>query len=100
MVPVLIQTPPIMLRRSTIPTRRSSLAAAIAAFCPPGPEPRTSTSKSRTHPVWQDSSLDAHADQQGTEPGRAGPAVAALPGGPVAAHRAGADGRPPGAVRA
>ena len=27
-----------------IATRRSSLAAAIAAFCPPGPEPITSTS--------------------------------------------------------
>src|SRR3569833_1959912 len=48
MVPVLMHTPPIMFRRSTIATRRPSLAAAIAAFCPPGPEPRTSTSKSYT----------------------------------------------------
>ena len=38
-VPVLRHTPPIMSGRSTIATRRSSLAAAIAAFCPPGPGP-------------------------------------------------------------
>src|SRR5437764_1697979 len=45
-VPVFRHTPPIMSLRSTIATRRSSLAAAIAAFWPPGPEPITSTSKS------------------------------------------------------
>src|SRR5215472_1683177 len=48
MVPVLRHTPPSMSGRSTIATRRSSLAAAIAAFWPPGPEPITSTSKSYT----------------------------------------------------
>jgi hypothetical protein len=47
-VPVFRHTPPIMSRRSTIATRRSSFAAAIAAFWPPGPEPITSTSKSCT----------------------------------------------------
>ena len=50
-VPVLRHTPPIMSRRSMITTRRPSLAAAIAAFCPPGPEPITSTSKSYIFPV-------------------------------------------------
>jgi hypothetical protein len=50
-VPVFTQTPPIMSGRSTMPTRRSSLAAAMAAFWPPGPEPITSTSKSSTPPV-------------------------------------------------
>src|SRR5262249_16695116 len=48
MVPVFRHTPPIMSLRSTIATRRSSLAAAMAAFWPPGPEPITSTSKSYT----------------------------------------------------
>ena len=43
-VPVFRHTPPIMSLRSTIATRRSSLAAAIAAFWPPGPEPITRTS--------------------------------------------------------
>jgi hypothetical protein len=32
MVPVLMQTPPIMWRRSTTATRRPSFDAAIAAF--------------------------------------------------------------------
>ena len=44
MVPVLTQTPPIMSRRSATATRLPSFAAAIAAFCPPGPEPITSRS--------------------------------------------------------
>ena len=43
-VPVFRHTPPIMSLRSTIATRRSSFAAAMAAFWPPGPEPITSTS--------------------------------------------------------
>jgi len=43
---VLRHTPPIMSLRSMIPTRRPSFAAAIAAFCPPGPDPITKTSKS------------------------------------------------------
>jgi hypothetical protein len=43
-VPVLMHTPPTMCRRSTTAERRPSLAAAIAAFCPPGPDPRTSRS--------------------------------------------------------
>ena len=47
-VPVFRQTPPIMSLRSMIATRRSSFAAAMAAFWPPGPEPITSTSKSYT----------------------------------------------------
>ena len=51
MVPVFTQTPPSMSGRSTIATRRSSLAAAIAAFWPPGPDPITSRSKSCTPPV-------------------------------------------------
>src|SRR5689334_6794232 len=37
-----------MSLRSMIATRRSSFAAAMAAFWPPGPEPITSTSKSYT----------------------------------------------------
>src|ERR1700722_8565444 len=52
MVPVLTQTPPSMLGRSTIATRRSSFAAAMAAFWPPGPDPITRRSKSCTPPVW------------------------------------------------
>ena len=40
-VPVLTHTPPSMSGRSTTATRRSSFAAAMAAFCPPGPEPIT-----------------------------------------------------------
>lgn len=45
MVPVLMQTPPIMCLRSTIAALLPSLAAAIAAFCPAGPDPITTTSK-------------------------------------------------------
>src|SRR5215211_3935142 len=41
-----MQTPPTMCRFSTMPTRRPSFAPAIAAFWPPGPDPRTSRSKS------------------------------------------------------
>src|SRR5664280_3116076 len=41
MVPVLMQTPPTMLRRSITADLRPSLAAAMAAFWPPGPEPST-----------------------------------------------------------
>ena len=43
-VPVLMQTPPSMSGRSITATRLPSFAAAIAAFCPPGPEPITSRS--------------------------------------------------------
>src|SRR6266540_4994270 len=45
-VPVLMHTPPTMSVRSTTAARRPSLAAAIAAFWPPGPEPITSRSYS------------------------------------------------------
>ena len=45
-VPVFTQTPPIIPRRSTTHTRLPSFAAAMAAFCPPGPDPITSRSKS------------------------------------------------------
>jgi hypothetical protein len=44
MVPVWMHTPPIMLRRSISATDAPSFAAAMAAFCPPGPEPSTSRS--------------------------------------------------------
>ncbi len=44
MVPVLTHTPPTMCLRSTTQTRLPSFAAAMAAFCPPGPEPMTSRS--------------------------------------------------------
>ena len=44
MVPVLMQTPPIMSPRSTIAARWPSFAAAIAAFWPAGPEPMTTMS--------------------------------------------------------
>src|ERR1700749_3539994 len=50
MVPVCRQTPPIISGRSTTATRLPSLAAAIAAFWPPGPEPITTRSKSCTVP--------------------------------------------------
>ena len=43
-VPVLTHTPPSICGRSTTATLRSSFAAAMAAFCPPGPEPITSRS--------------------------------------------------------
>src|SRR4051812_48984944 len=46
MVPVLMHTPPIMSRRSTTAAFLPSFAAAMAAFCPPGPDPSTRTSKS------------------------------------------------------
>src|SRR3954452_6336172 len=46
MVAVLMQTPPIIVRRSTIATRWPSFAAAIAARCRPGPLPTTSRSES------------------------------------------------------
>ena len=46
-VPVFTQAPPTALRFSTIATRRRSFAAWIAAFCPAGPEPMTSSSKSK-----------------------------------------------------
>ena len=45
-VPVLRHTPPTKSLRSTIATCRPSVAAAIAAFRPPGPEPITKMSKS------------------------------------------------------
>src|SRR5688572_13459094 len=48
MVPVLIHTPPIISLRSMMATRLPSLAAAIAAFWPPGPDPSTTTSTSYT----------------------------------------------------
>ncbi len=44
MVPVLMQTPPTIIGRSTIAARLCSFAAAIAAFCPAGPEPITNRS--------------------------------------------------------
>ena len=40
-VPVLMQTPPTMSRRSTTAARLPSFAAAMAAFWPAGPEPMT-----------------------------------------------------------
>ena len=43
-VPVLTQTPPIIMWRSATATRLPSFAAAMAAFCPPGPVPITSRS--------------------------------------------------------
>src|SRR5262249_50790824 len=51
-VPVFRHTPPSIRGRSTIATLRSSLAAAIAAFWPPGPDPMTTRSNSCTLPVW------------------------------------------------
>ena len=44
MVPVWMQTPPIISRRSTTATRLPSLAAATAAFWPAGPLPITARS--------------------------------------------------------
>src|SRR5262249_13422693 len=44
-VPVCRHTPPTVPARSTTAARRPSLAAAMAAFCPPGPLPMTSRSK-------------------------------------------------------
>ena len=44
MVPVFVETPPIMFRRSMMATLWPSFAAAIAAFCPPGPVPTTTRS--------------------------------------------------------
>ncbi len=44
MVPVLMQTPPTISLRSTTAARLPSFAAAMAAFCPAGPEPSTSMS--------------------------------------------------------
>jgi hypothetical protein len=41
MVPVFVQTPPTISRRSTTAARLPSFAAWIAAFWPPGPEPIT-----------------------------------------------------------
>ncbi len=46
MVPVLTQTPPTMVLLSITQTLWPSLAAMIAAFCPPGPDPITARSKS------------------------------------------------------
>src|ERR1700757_3916495 len=45
-VPVLTHTPPNIRPRSTTATDLPSFAAAIAAFCPPGPEPMTTRSYS------------------------------------------------------
>src|SRR5215467_15814729 len=49
-----------MFLRSMMPARRPSFAAAIAAFCPPGPDPITKTTKSyilpvirRGHGIWK-----------------------------------------------
>ncbi len=44
MVPVWMQTPPTISFRSTIATRFPNLAAAIAPFCPAGPDPITTRS--------------------------------------------------------
>src|SRR5262245_53585044 len=43
-VPAWMHPPPTSLARSTTATVRPSLAAAIAAFCPAGPLPRTTRS--------------------------------------------------------
>src|SRR5262252_6213381 len=43
-VPVLMQTPPMTVLRSTMATRLLSLAAWMAARCPAGPEPMTTMS--------------------------------------------------------
>src|ERR1700682_6790193 len=53
-VPVLMQTPPSIRPRSTTATVLPSLAAAIAAFCPPGPEPMTTRSYSCIEPMDRD----------------------------------------------
>src|ERR1700758_4864101 len=45
-VPVLVQTPPSIRSCSISATDLPSLAAAMAAFCPPGPEPMTTRSYS------------------------------------------------------
>src|SRR5258708_19135978 len=46
-VPVLVHTPPSIRSCSITATDLPSLAAAMAAFCPPGPEPMTTRSYSR-----------------------------------------------------
>ncbi len=51
MVPVWTQTPPIIWPRSTMATDLPSLAEAMAAFCPPGPEPMTTMSYSCAEPM-------------------------------------------------
>src|SRR5262245_7140736 len=65
-----MHTPPIMLRRSTMATRRPSLAAAIAARWPPGPDPSTRRSKSLTLPSLAVTGR-AHKGLRGTNPCRA-----------------------------
>src|ERR1700722_9875947 len=47
MVPVWVHTPPSVPSCSMTATVLPSLAAAMAAFCPPGPEPMTTRSYSR-----------------------------------------------------
>ncbi|CNI71250.1 Uncharacterised protein [Mycobacterium tuberculosis] len=44
-------TPPSMRPRSTIATDLPSLAEAMAAFCPPGPDPITTMSYSCIEPM-------------------------------------------------
>src|ERR1700730_5046029 len=51
MVPVLVHTPPSIRSRSMTATVLPSLAAARAAFCPPGPEPMTIMSYSSIEPM-------------------------------------------------
>jgi hypothetical protein len=51
MVPVLTHTPPSMSPRSMTATLLPSLAAAMAAFCPPGPDPMTTRSYSCMEPM-------------------------------------------------
>jgi hypothetical protein len=46
MVPVFTHTPPSIRPRSTTATDLPNLAAATAAFCPPGPAPMTTRSYS------------------------------------------------------
>src|SRR6478736_7535605 len=53
MVPVWIETPPRRSRRSATATRLPSLAAWMAARCPPGPEPMTRRSSSTPGTVSQ-----------------------------------------------
>ena len=51
MVPVFTQTPPSIRPRSMTATDLPSFAAAMAAFCPPGPEPMTTRSYSSMEPM-------------------------------------------------
>src|ERR1700757_3533628 len=98
-VPVLVHTPPSIWLCSISATDLPSLAAAMAAFCPPGPEPMTTRSYSLMDGCIFYSPVTCAGWRVETEPARRGREDTARPRGRCerrASHDTGRSGRPEG----